>query len=86
MLYSIGAELDWTHLLHRTADDLPLLAALVRVFRWICPDACAEFPLAVCEQLGLAEALPGGTRGGSRAKLLDSRPWFTPTLDEEKRL
>ena len=86
MLYSIGTELDWAHLLNRTAEDTPLLAALVRVFRWICPDRCNDFPPAIFDQLNLAESAPGGTDFQNRAKLLDGRPWFTPTLDEEHRL
>lgn len=86
MLYSVGAELDWAHLLNRTDEDTPLLAALVRVFRWICPDRCNEFPSAVLEQLSLAESAPAGPDFWNRAKLLDSRPWFTPTLDEKHRL
>ena len=86
MLYSIGTELDWARLLNRVAEDMPLLAALVRVFRWICPERCDEFPQAVLQQLGIAESLSKEVDFHSRARLLDSRPWFTPTLGEEKRL
>jgi hypothetical protein len=85
MLYRIGAELDWPHLLDRTAEDTPLLAALVRVFRWISPERCDKIPAAVMQHLGITEPAPREADSRSRARLLDSRPWFTPTLKEERR-
>jgi hypothetical protein len=85
MLHSIGAELDWDYLLGRTAEDTLLMAALVKVFGWICPDRYNELPPPVLERLSLAEATRGKADCRDRARLLDSRPWFTPTLDKERR-
>ncbi|HSU33407.1 MAG TPA: hypothetical protein VLJ11_19420 [Bryobacteraceae bacterium] len=85
MLYSIGAELDWAYLFSRTAEDTPLMAALVRAFRWICPDRYEELPSAILERLSIADAAPEKGDCRQRARLLDSRPWFTPTLDKERR-
>ena len=85
LLYSIGTELDWTHLLQRTAEDVELVAALVTVFHWVCPERCNQLPPAVLSQLGTTKFQSGEVGCSDRATLLDSRPWFTPTLDENPR-
>ncbi|MCU1295119.1 MAG: hypothetical protein JWP08_3969 [Bryobacterales bacterium] len=85
LLYSIGSELDWTHLLARTAEDAQLLGALLMVFHWICPDRCNLLPPAVLNQFGLTPSQSDIMEWSHRATLLDSRPWFTPTLDENPR-
>jgi len=87
MLYSIGPELDWEHLLWRMEEDTPLLAGLIATFRWIAPDTCRQFPPRLWQKLGLTEpSEQESTQSEYRAKLLDGRPWFTPTLDEGRRL
>lgn len=85
MLSSIGADLDWARLMRRTAEDTPLLAALVHVFQWVCPDQCRALPPAVLDQLRSVQPTPIGTDLGARARLLDGRPWFIPALNEEHR-
>jgi hypothetical protein len=85
LLYGVGPELDWRHLVTRVADDRPLLAGLLSTFAWICPERARELPGWLWGELRISApetAQPDVTR--SRAGLLDSRPWFTPVLDEDQ--
>jgi hypothetical protein len=68
-------EIDWTQLLRRLAQDVPLLAGAASVYAWLAPERAAAIPLGVRTTLGLPEAFPTGTTH-DRARLLDSRPWF----------
>jgi Uncharacterised nucleotidyltransferase len=87
ILYSLGPDLEWQHLLERLGDDLGLLSGLLSTFRWLCPERACELPRWLWSSLNLDP--PDCNRSSGcmrRADLLDSRPWFTPTLDEEQRL
>lgn len=82
LLYGVGPDLDFGRLLRNVADDAPLLASVLNVFGWLCPGRAREFPAWIWAELKLER--PGGdvapevTR--ERARLLDTRPWFTPTI------
>jgi hypothetical protein len=84
LIYAVGPELDWSRLLGRVAEDAALLAAVLSVLAWISPDRARELPAWLWRELQIrAPAASGGlelTR--ERARLLDSRPWFTPVLEE----
>jgi hypothetical protein len=84
LLYGVGADLDWRRIVANVADDRPLLAGLVSAFSWICPERASQFPAWLWSELGLlTPSLAGGEElVRRRAALLDSRQWFTPTLDE----
>lgn len=86
LLYALGPDLNWRHLLERVGDDGPLLTALLSVFAWVCPDRARELPSWVWSELGLSrDQVHAQLQGESnRASLLDSRPWLTPTLDQEQ--
>jgi hypothetical protein len=87
VLYSIGSDLDWRHLLSRLGEDASLLAALLSVFAWLCPGQARSLPSWLWPELGLRE--PGATAGHSavhRADLLDSRAWFGPVADQPAHL
>jgi len=86
ILNGIGPELDWARLLERLGDDMPLLAGLLQVFRWIYPPRYNQLPQAIRTRLGLPEAVSGQINPADRARLLDTRPWFTETLEEDRRL
>ncbi len=74
LLYHTGAALDWQHLLWRAHDDTPVLASVVTLFSWLCPDRADEFPRWLWDALGITRR---ETREcGSRSHLLDTRPWF----------
>lgn len=81
-----AATLDWDRLLRRIGDDWPLLAGVMCVFRWICPNASQQVPQAVWQQLHLADLANAPITGtdAQRAGLLDSyRDWFGPLKPEE---
>ena len=89
LLYAVGPQLDWPRLLRRVADDKPLLAGLMSVFRWISPEKAELLPQwvwnNVCEPAD--EPVDDATLR-RRIALLDARPWFAahqPT-DEPLRL
>jgi hypothetical protein len=82
LLYGIGPELDWRHLVTRVADDRMLLAGLLSTFAWICPARARELPVWLWQELQIAAPGAGGADlASARARLLDSRPWFAPVLD-----
>lgn len=84
LIYSMGRDLNWRHLLQRVDEDAPLLSALLSVFGWLCPDRARELPSWLWAELGAkpapADAYP--ETEGNRAPLLDSRPWLAPAADE----
>ncbi len=88
MLYVVGPQLDWMRLLESVGEDAVLLAGLITTFRWLCPGRANELPPWLWERLQLTpvsnESAP--PFNVARAKLLDSRPWFTPAMDREHRL
>jgi hypothetical protein len=79
LLYATGATLDWDHLLHRVAEDKPLVKGLLSVFAWLCPEAAVSIPRRVWSALELPT--PQGQQNDpegrpSRKDLLDTRPWL----------
>lgn len=77
LLFAEGVDLDWRHLLERTASHRALLAAGLTVFRWICPGRARQFPEWIWKEVNVPppnndgpEVEPGNVR------LLDSRPWL----------
>lgn len=78
LLYSVGAGLDWEYLIKRMGDDTPLLAAVLSVYRWMCPGRSCAIPAPVWKDLQIApprrEAIP--EIDWHHSALLDIRPWF----------
>lgn len=73
LLFHSGSRIDWNHLFERIGSDLPLLKAILTIFRWLCPDRAEMVPSWVWEKLRDEES---GPESGSRPFLLDTRPWF----------
>ncbi|MFL6417595.1 MAG: nucleotidyltransferase family protein [Bryobacteraceae bacterium] len=83
VLYSIGADLDWHHLVNRVGEDAALLAGLLSTFVWLCPTHANSFPSWLWAKLGLPAPRPiSALSPGQRADLLDSRAWFGPVADQ----
>src|SRR5581483_3604262 len=51
LLYGVGPEIDWRHLLARLGEDAPLLIGLLSVFGWLCPDRARELPSWIWNEL-----------------------------------
>lgn len=85
MLYGVGPQLDWRRLVGRVKADRGLLAGLLCVFAWLHPERARELPEWLWAELQIGA--PGGDDGiglaRARARLLDSRPWFTPALEAD---
>jgi hypothetical protein len=80
LIYNAGASMNWDHLLFRIGEDLPLLAGLLSIFRWIDPARARELPPWIWQRLGVPDPEPANEAGteSRRADLLDMRPWFGP--------
>jgi hypothetical protein len=78
LLDAQAGSLDWERLLSRLGEDQPLLAGALEVFGWLAPDRVGEVPSPVWNRLGISRPSREPPRDpAARAKLLDSRPWFT---------
>ncbi|MBV9083565.1 MAG: nucleotidyltransferase [Acidobacteriaceae bacterium] len=88
MLYALGTELDWHRFLSKVEPDAPLVGALLAAFRWLCPAKASQFPAWIWSELGLSDGAFKGPAicDSGRAHLLDTRPWFTPAIEDRARL
>jgi hypothetical protein len=79
--------LDWEHLKQRLGDDVLLLAGLLHVFAWLCPDRAASLPTAAADLLTGAVSHPQRSSAcdhhPQRIALLDGRPWFVPLVKRQ---
>jgi hypothetical protein len=78
LLYAVGPGLCWEQLFARVGNDLPLLAAALTIFRWMCPGRAEEFPAWVWQRVDGVLPPPGRGCEVERAHvdLLDRRAWF----------
>lgn len=76
LLNTHGPHLDWREVLRRLGHDKPLLAGALSVYGWLDPRGASYLPATLWKQLRLPP--PGSTGPRTRARLIDSRPWFGP--------
>ena len=85
ILYARAEKIDWGHLLARVGEDKRVLAALVELFTWACPDRARDLPIWLWGELGIespALAAPGDPALREKhIRLLDSRDWFGPNQE-----
>jgi hypothetical protein len=87
LLYAIGPDLDWDHLIERVEEDLPLLKALLIMYAWLCPRKARKLPMKLWRRLGLPRA--AGIKpnpGRDHIRLLDSRHWFAALEPDTQKL
>lgn len=86
LLYGVGPEINYRRVLCNLGSDAPLLAGVLVLFAWLCPARALQFPDWLWKELDLERPARAEddqlTR--DRARLLDTRPWFTPTLDSQQ--
>jgi hypothetical protein len=76
LVYAIGPTLDWSHLIWRLEDDLPLLKAVLQVYAWLCPKEVLKLPMKLWSLLGRPAPRPRTKPFRNHIRLLDSRGWF----------
>jgi hypothetical protein len=86
LLYAVGRELDWDHLLARLEEDRPLLKGLLTVYGWLCPEQARDLPKWLREELDLPELERQIERKRDHIRLLDTRGWFAALLPKDKPL
>ncbi|HXT12397.1 MAG TPA: nucleotidyltransferase [Candidatus Angelobacter sp.] len=85
LIYAVGAQLDWNHLLARLDEDWPLLKGMLTVYDWLCPEQARELPRWLRAQLELP--MPGSPpKKRDHIRLLDTRGWFAAILPKNKPL
>lgn len=85
ILHARGPRIDWGHLLARVGEDKRVLAGLVELFTWACPDRARELPIWLWGELGIEGPNTGNLApevDASHIRLLDSRDWFGPNQPE----
>jgi hypothetical protein len=86
LLYATCGQLDWEHVFDRLGPEVPLLAGLLNVFTWCCPEKVVEIPELVREKFHLpkpsAEELQRDPK--ERIDMLDTRPWFAAYRPKDK--
>ncbi len=80
VLYMHAESINWTSLLNRLGEDQPLLAGVLSVFAWMCPDRAGQLPRGLWRELGLNPPPPERALRQDRVRLLDSRAWFAALL------
>jgi hypothetical protein len=83
VLYSIGPDLEWRHLVNRVGEDRLLLTGMLSTFAWLCPAHARSFPSWLWSELGMEAPRSGHPLSSAeRADLLDSRAWFGRVADQ----
>jgi hypothetical protein len=82
LIYATGSSLDWTRMLDRVAEDLPLIKGVMVVFSWIAAERAQTIPRKIWDLLELPPPKlvidPEGRP--ARPDLLDTRPWFVEQM------
>lgn len=86
LVYTAGRDLDWRYVLARFGEDRPLLGGLLSMFLWVCPDRARELPAWLWREVGVCpDRISGGPEVYQRrSDLLDTRPWFVPTIQQKE--
>jgi hypothetical protein len=87
LIYALGNQLDWDHLIQRLEDDTPLLRAMLTVYSWLCPYDALKLPTSLWKRLGMPLLRrPAHRLKHDRLRLLDSRAWFAALVQGGKKL
>jgi hypothetical protein len=86
VLYGVGPEINWCRLLGNLGEDVALLGSLLSAFAWLCPEHAQKLPAWLWTELRLQRPQEDHNSElvRDRARLIDSRLWFTPTLSPDQ--
>ena len=87
LVHEYGRRMNWTHLIRRMEDDLPLMQAMLTVYGWLCPEEIKKLPRSLWHRLAAAERVMCSRRPAyDRIRLLDSRNWFGARAAKHQKL
>jgi hypothetical protein len=88
LLHAVGPDLDWSRLLAKVEQDSELLGGLLATFRWLNPVRAAALPDWIWPRVGLSGCEQDGLEADvkRRADLLDTRSWYTPAMEGQRRI
>lgn len=86
LLYAVGPDLDWNHIIQRLEEDTPLLKALLHVYGWLCPKYILRLPKSLWRSLDLPPPKKTPKPKRNHIRLLDSRGWFAALQPPEQTL
>lgn len=87
LIYAVGPNLDWDHVITRLGKDTGLLKGLLEVFTWVAPNRAGELPQNLRRELQLSEpARTDEQEEQTRVRLLDTRAWFAGYQPKDKPL
>jgi hypothetical protein len=86
LLYAVGHQLDWPHVLRRLEEDTPLLKAVLNVYGWLCPKYILKLPQQLFRQLRMARPKTVVKQKRNHIRLLDSRGWFAALQPVDRKL
>jgi hypothetical protein len=82
LLYFSCDVLDWNHLVERAGDDSALLASVLKLFEWLCPERATHVPAKIWDGvMGRPRSASDAAVTPERARRIESRPWFRPIHD-----
>jgi hypothetical protein len=76
LIHSVGADLDWEHLINRLEGDLPLLVGLLNVYTWLCSGEDLRLPEALRRAVPTYDPNAKPLVDKMHIDFLDTRPWF----------
>jgi hypothetical protein len=87
VLYTDGEIVNWARLIARLQEHTPLLAAMLMVYGWLCPQRALRLPRSLFQELQIPLPVEAGVRSErERVRLLDSRCWFAALLPIGEKL
>ena len=79
VLYAVGTQVNWAHLLARLEEDWPLLKAALTVYGWLCPEQAQRLPETLRQKLKVPRPQVARKKR-DHIRLLDTRNWFAAML------
>jgi hypothetical protein len=87
LVYANGNRIDWTHIIDRLEEDVPLLRAMLEIYSWLCPQKACRLPATLWNQLKMNDPSKRQLRARrDHIRLLDTRAWFAALQPPDRKL